>query len=69
MMTQQKQNKNEENKELTSIEVILRDEFATAALQALLSKPDSTTKFKEEELARTCFKYADAMLKIREEIL
>ena len=44
------------------VEKTLRDEFAMAALTALLSKPFVT---KDHQLAKDCYDYADAMMEAR----
>lgn len=46
----------------------LRDEFAMAALQGILARPESPAeKDAKSEVAEQCYFYADAMLRARGE--
>lgn len=51
---------------LTQQGMTLRDYFAAAALQGLLSSIEQNQLWNGEEVAVTCYRTADAMLKARE---
>lgn len=54
------------NRENAVLSVDLRDYFAAAALQGILSNTEASKTWNESDVARFCYFQSDAMIKARE---